>query len=435
MRFSEADAFLAGLGIDTMKSMAPSLHRMEALCEALDHPERSIPAIHITGTNGKTSSARIVTSLLVATGLSVGTYTSPHLESVTERISLSGTPIGVEVFAEMFEHLLPYVELVESRLGEKLTYFEWLTGLFYLWAVEAPVDALVVEVGLGGRWDATNVVPAPVAIITNIGLDHIEILGAERTSIAAEKAGIIKQGSSVVTGERAPDALAVIVEEAARCEAKLKHLGSEVQVLENRIAFGGRYISVGTTSGLFEGLFLPLHGAHQAVNAALALEAVGTFLPVQELSHDLIAEGLGTVSAPGRIETIKQATASSAPVVLDVAHNPASISALVGSLIEAFAFDRVVFVVGILEDKDHKGMLTELSRVPATLVFTEAKSARARSADELAGLSEALGLTTEVARDVPAAVDAAMRLAEPGDLICITGSHYIVGEARTYLAR
>ncbi|MBA2725928.1 MAG: dihydrofolate synthase, partial [Actinobacteria bacterium] len=388
-----------------------------------------------TGTNGKTSSARIVTSLLVATGLSVGTYTSPHLEKVTERISLSGAPIEEDVFAEMFEHLVPYVDLVEARLDEKLTYFEWLTGLFYFWAAEAPVDALVVEVGLGGRWDATNVVPAPVSIITNIGLDHTDLLGAERTLIAAEKAGIIKEGATIVTGERAPDALAVIADEAARCNASLMRLDADVQIIENQVAFGGRFLSLKSTPGSFDGLFLPLHGAHQGVNAALALEAVGAFLPAQDLSSELVAEGFAAVSAPGRMETIKQATASSSPVILDVAHNPAGISALVGALIEAFAFERVVFVVGILADKDHTGILTELSRLPAAVVFTEPRSGRARSADELAALADGLGLVTQVIQNVPEAVDAAMQLAEPGDLICITGSHYVVGEARSYLAR
>jgi len=435
MNFAEAESYLTGLGIDAMKSMAPSLHRIETLCEALDHPERSTPAIHITGTNGKSSSARIVTSLLVATGLSVGTFTSPHLEKVTERISLSGEPIEEDVFAEMFDHLLPYVRLVEDRLDEKLTYFEVLTALFYLWAAEAPVDALVVEVGLGGRWDATNVISAPVAIITNIGLDHTAMLGAERTLIAAEKAGIIKRGATVVTGERAPDALAVIAEEAARREANLRRLDSDIQIVEDRVAFGGRFLSLKSTPGTFDGLFLPLHGAHQAVNAALSLEAVGAFLPVQDLSPELVAEGFATVSAPGRIETVTQATASSAPVILDVAHNPAGISALVGALIEAFAFERVVFVVGILQDKDHTGILTELARVPAVVILTEPKSERARSTDELDALAEGLGLATQATRNVPQAVDAAMRLAEPGDLICITGSHYVVGEARSYLAR
>ena len=175
--FAEAEAYLNSLGIDAMKSLKPSLHRIQAICEALDHPELSIPTIHITGTNGKTSTARIASSLLAATGLTVGTYTSPHLQTVRERLALNGEPIAEEAFGEMFDHLRPYITLVEGRLGEKLSYFEILTGLYFLWAAEAPVDASVVEVGLGGRWDATNVVPAPVAVITNVGLDHTGLLG------------------------------------------------------------------------------------------------------------------------------------------------------------------------------------------------------------------------------------------------------------------
>lgn len=434
MSFKEAEAYLETLGIDAMKSMSPTLHRIEALCEALDHPERQIPAIHITGTNGKTSTAHIATSLLAATGLSVGTYTSPHLENVNERIALSGAPIEREVFAETFDHLRPYLSHVEDQLGERLTYFEVMTALFYLWAAEAPVDALVVEVGLGGRWDATNVIDAPVSIITNIGLDHTSMLGEDRTTIAGEKAGIIKGGARVVTGERTPDVLAVFEEEAAKVEASLYRLGPDIEVVENQVAFGGRYLSLRTTGGTFDGVFLPLHGAHQGVNAALALEAVGGFLPAQELSPDVVTEGFAAVRVPGRVETAVQATESSAPVVLDVAHNPEGVSALVSTLIEAFAFERVIFVIGILSDKDHIGILTELARVPSALILTEPSSARARSKDELAVSSEALGLEYQIADGVPAAVTSAMRLANAGDLVCVTGSHYVVGDARTFLA-
>ena len=433
MSYAEAEAYLDSLGVDAMKSMKPSLHRIQAICEALNHPELSIPAIHVTGTNGKSSTARIATSLLAATGLSVGTFTSPHLQKVTERISLSGAPIDEDVFGEMFAHLRPYLTLVEARLVEKLSYFEVMTALFYLWAAEAPVDALVVEVGLGGRWDATNVVQAPVAVITNIGLDHTELLGNDRKTIAGEKAGIIKPGALVVTGERAPDALEVIEREAETFEASLIRLDPDLQILENKVAFGGRYLSLKTSPGLFEGVFLPLHGAHQGVNAALALEAVGAFLPAHDLSHDVVVEGFAEATVPGRLETIKQATESSAPVILDVAHNPEGVSALVSSLIEAFAFEKVVFVVGILSDKDHVGILTELARAPSTIVFAEPSSARARSKEELAAAAEAIGLEAQVATSIPAAVASAMQLAGPGDLVCVTGSHYVVGEVRTFL--
>jgi dihydrofolate synthase/folylpolyglutamate synthase len=444
--FEEAQAYLNGLGIDAMKSLTPSLHRMQAICEALNHPELSIPTIHITGTNGKTSTARVAASLLAATGLTVGTYTSPHLESVRERLALNGEPISEEAFGEMFDHLRPYLTLVEGRLGEKLSYFEILTALYLLWAAESPVDASVVEVGLGGRWDATNVIPAPVAVITNVGLDHTNLLGTDKATVAKEKAGIIKPNSIVVTGERPGEALTVIEEEAATAGATLSRYDKDFSVTENLVAVGGRYLSMTTSGGAYEGLFLPLHGAHQGVNAATAVESITRFLPAQELEQDVIAEGFAKSVVPGRLETLAFPSrnpgaidGSAAPenpsIVLDVAHNPDGMSALVSSLLEAFAFERVVFVIGILGDKDYEGMLREITRIPCHLILTEARTVRSVAPDELALACERLGLSHEVIEGVPAAVSSAAQAAGPGDLVAITGSHYVVGEARGFLLR
>ncbi|MGH2754728.1 MAG: bifunctional folylpolyglutamate synthase/dihydrofolate synthase [Actinomycetota bacterium] len=442
--FEEAHAYLNGLGIDAMKSLAPSLHRIQAICEALNHPELSIPTIHITGTNGKTSTARIASALLAATGLTVGTYTSPHLETVRERITLSGEPITEDVFGEMFDHMRPYLTLVEGRLGEKLSYFEVLTALYFLWAAEAPVDISVVEVGLGGRWDATNVVPAPVAVVTNVSFDHTGLLGNDKASIAKEKAGIIKPNATVVTGEAPGEALTVIEAEVAGAGAKLSRADKDFSVTENLIAIGGRYLSISTSAAAYEGLFLPLHGAHQGLNAATALEAVTRFLPAQDLEQEVVAEGFAKSVVPGRLEplTFPSRNPSDIPdipapetpsVVLDVAHNPDGMSALVSSLWEAFAFERVIFVVGILRDKDHEGMLREISRVPSHLVLTEARSVRSVPPQELADACERLGLSHEVIEGVPAAVSSTMQGAGPDDLVTITGSHYVVGEARSFL--
>src|SRR5687768_11236716 len=204
-----------------MKDVSPTLDRVQALCDALNNPEASVPAIHITGTNGKSSVARIATSVLGAVGLSVGTFTSPHLQDVRERIAHNGEMVSKEVFGAAFAQIKPYLELVEGNLGEKLTYFEVLTAMFYLWAADQPVDVVVVEVGLGGRWDATNVTQAPVAAITNIGLDHTEFMGSTRHEIAAEKAGIIKRDAVVVTGERDPEILTIISDAAAEADAQL----------------------------------------------------------------------------------------------------------------------------------------------------------------------------------------------------------------------
>jgi dihydrofolate synthase / folylpolyglutamate synthase len=430
--FAEAEAFLDALGIDVMKKMRPNTARIQALCEALDHPERAAPAVHITGTNGKTSTAAIVTSLLAATGLSVGTYTSPHLQSVRERVALNGVPIGEEEFAEAFDHLHPFIELVEKQLEERLTYFEVLTAMFFLWASEAPVDAMVVEVGLGGRWDATNVVDAPVSVITNIALDHTGMLGTDRETIAREKAGIIKRDAQVITAERTPSVLEVISEEVDRQRATLVGIDRDFSVADNRIAVGGRFTSITTSSENYEGLFLPLHGSHQGVNAAVALEAASRFLS-KPLDHEVVAEGFAESRAPGRLETVRLHGDQAVPVVIDVAHNPDGMSALVTSLLEAFAFERAVFVLGILADKDYRGMLTELTRVPCSLITTRPSNVRSVDVDELAGVANELGLACVAEPDVATAIDMALEEAQGADLVCITGSHYVVGEARERL--
>ena len=431
MGFAEAHAHLEALGIDAMKSMAPSLHRIEALLDAMDDPQRQIPAIHVTGTNGKTSVARIATSLLVAAGLKVGTYTSPHLQSMTERIALNGRPISEEAFGDTFDHLAPYLSVVEERLGENLTYFEVMTALFFLWAVEAPVEALVVEVGLGGLWDATNVIDAPVCVITNIGLDHTELLG-DRPSIAKEKSGIIKPESVVVTAERDPEMLSIITG-AATDPGDVAVLSRDFDVIENKVALGGRYLSLSARGRNYDGMFLSLHGAHQGVNAATAVQAVGSFLPAANFEHAVVAEGLSTVTSPGRLETVK--TDRAVPTVLDVAHNPDGISALVFSLSEAFAFERVVFVVGILRDKDYRGMIAELTRIPSAIVFTQPRFARSASVETLEAAAEELGSPSASAVTVEEALGLAYSEAGERDLVCVTGSHYVVGEARGHLLR
>jgi dihydrofolate synthase / folylpolyglutamate synthase len=427
MSYREATEHLDALGIDAMKKLPPSRQHIEALCELMNHPERTVPAIHITGTNGKTSVARLASSILTATGLSVGTYTSPHLQSVRERIAFAGEPLSEDTFGDVFDHIYPYVKEIETRLGEPLSYFEILTGMFFLWAAES-VDAMVVEVGLGGIWDATNVLPASVPVVTNIGLDHTQMLGTDRESIATEKVGIVKPGSILVTAERSPDVLAVL----AKGPHEVSLLGRDWDVLDNRVALGGRYLSVRASNETYDGLFVPLHGTHQGVNAATAVEAVARFLPANPPSHEVLVEGLGAARVPGRLETMRSETAR-VPVILDVAHNPDGMSAMIGSLVEAFAFERCIFVMGVLRDKDHEGMLSELARVVGVVIATEAREARSVPADELATTAEMFGMTTEISTDVPRAIARALELAEEGDLICVTGSHYVVGEARNVL--
>ena len=431
MSYEEAVAYLDALGVDAMKDVTPTLDRVRALCDLLNNPERAVPAIHVTGTNGKSSVARIATSVLGAVGLSVGTFTSPHLQDVRERIAHNGEPVTEEAFGAVFDQIKPYLEVVEGKTGEKLTYFELLTAMFYLWAADQPVDVAVVEVGLGGRWDATNVTDAPVAAITNIGLDHTEFMGNDRRKIASEKAGIIKPNATVVTGERDPEILSIIGDSASDIEAEVLVADRDFGVIENKVALGGRYLTMRTTVREYDGLFLPLHGSHQGTNAAIALQAVVSFLPSQEIGEDVVNEGFAAVRAPGRMESVT--VEGKAPIVLDVAHNPDGASAMVKGLVETFAFERVTFVLGVLRDKDHAGILRELARVPAMLVLTEPPSGRALPVAELSATADELGIENEIAGGVPDAIATALDVAAPSDLVCITGSHYIVGEARTYL--
>ena len=432
MGFEEALEYLESLGVDAMKSAQPTLSRMQALMEALDHPERAVPTLHVTGTNGKTSTARIAASLLAGTGLPVGTYTSPHLQTVRERIALSGQPISAADFGDVFQYVQPYVELVEKEIDERLTYFEVLTAMYFVWAADS-VNVSVVEVGLGGRWDATNVVDSRVAVITNVGLDHTGLLGTTHDKIAREKAGIIKPGSAVVTAERRPDVLQVIREEAKAKKSLVSRLDRDFEITEDRLAVGGRYISVRTSSQLFDGLFLPLLGRHQATNAATALEAVTRFLPPRSLEEDVVAEGLGAARVPGRLETVTDNDSPSA-VVLDVAHNPDGMSALVKSLVESFVFSHAVFVLGVLADKDYRGMLLELTRLDCEVIATEAKSVRSVPAPDLARAAQDVGLHATTAESVTEAVKTAISRVGDNGLACVTGSHYVVGEARSTLA-
>jgi dihydrofolate synthase/folylpolyglutamate synthase len=423
---------LNSLGIDAMKKASPSLYRIEAICDALGHPELAMPVLHVTGTNGKTSVARIASALLGATGLSVGTYTSPHLQSVRERIALAGRPISEEDFGLLFDHVHPYIDLVQAELGEQLTFFEVLTAMFFLWAAEQPVDVAVIEVGLGGRWDATNVVQAPVAVITNVALDHTALLGGDAETIAREKSGIIKPQARVITAERKPGVLEVINGEAAKQGAEVSEIGRDFSLGDNRVALGGRFLSIQTSAAAYSGLFLPLHGSHQGLNAATALEATTRFL-ARPLSDEVVAEGFATTLVPGRLETLRTEGRPGLPVILDVAHNPDGMSALITSLIEAFAFDRVVFVLGILGDKDYRGMLQELTRVPCTIMITEPKTVRSVPAGELLKAATETGLQAQLTSGVEAAVAAGLAEAEDHDLVCVTGSHYVVGEARSFL--
>jgi dihydrofolate synthase/folylpolyglutamate synthase len=424
--YERAVAHLDALGIDAMKSMAPSLHRMQALVDALGTPQTQFPSIHITGTNGKTSVARVATAVLQETGLSVGTFTSPHLHTVRERIAHNGQAISEDAFSDTFDYIKPFVHEVERRLGESLTYFEILVGMFLLWATDAPIDVAVVEVGLGGLWDATNVVDGSVAVLTNVALDHTPMLGPDRLAIAKEKVGIIKDGSTVVTGERSPDVLDVITEAADAAHASLAAIDRDFEVADSRLAVGGRQLSIRTRARDYDQLFLPLHGSHQGHNAAVALEAVTSFLPEESLDDELVAQAFSRARVPGRMELIEG-------VMLDVAHNPTGMSAFVSAINEELAAEDVIFVAGFLSDKDYNGMLQEIARTPCHRLFaTKPNSPRAVDPREIRTIAEDLGMHCSVGERVAESVKAAVDEADDR-LVCVSGSHYVVGEARAYL--
>jgi len=421
----------------------PSNERMQALVDLLGDPQRSFRGIHLTGTNGKTSTARMIDELLRGFGLRTGRYTSPHLTSVTERIVLDGLPVGDRTFVEAYRELVPYIELVDSRFDVPLSFFEIVTALAFAIFADAPVDVGVVEVGMGGTWDNTNVMDGEVAVVTPIDLDHTEYLGDTIEQIAGEKAGIIKAGSAAILAAQPVEAAKRLLERAAEVGASVAREGLEFGVLDRQVAVGGQLLTLQGLGGVYEQVFLPLHGAHQAQNAACALVAVEAFFgagaETGQIDVEIVRTAFATVRSPGRLEAVR-----SAPTVLvDSAHNPHGMAAAAAAIGEAFDFRRLVAVVGVLADKDVRGMLEHLEPLADELVVTQNSSARAVPADELAATAvEVFGadrVTVEPRLDD--AIETAVRLAEEdadveglsGAGVLVTGSVVTAGEARLLL--
>jgi dihydrofolate synthase/folylpolyglutamate synthase len=423
--------------------MVPDRERITALLDVLGNPQRAYPSVHLTGTNGKTSTARMVDALLRASGLRVGRYTSPHLESITERIGVDGLPLSAEKFVEAYDDVAPYAEFLDARGGEPLTYFELTTAMAFAAFAETPVDVAVVEVGLGGEWDATNVLEAPVAVVTPISLDHTALLGGTVGEIAAEKAGIIHPGATLITAIQPAEAAEPLLRRASEVGATVAREGLEFGVIARDVAVGGQMLSLQGLAGVYEDVFLPLHGAHQAQNAALALAAVEAFLgggPDRSIDLELVREGFAQVSSPGRLERVR----SSPTVLLDAAHNPAGMRALTEALTEAFSFGRLVAVVAVLDDKDARSMLELLEPVADTVVITRNSSPRSLDPDALAALAvEVFGPDrVDVAPRFDDAIESAFQLAEEdadGPLssqgVLVTGSVVTVADARRLLKR
>jgi dihydrofolate synthase/folylpolyglutamate synthase len=438
--YDEVNAALLERGFTRMDF---DMQKIRDLMDVLGSPQRAYPAIHLTGTNGKTSTARMIDSLLRAHGLHTGRYTSPHLETVRERISLDGEPISEERLVATYREVEPLAELIDARVAEPLTYFDMTTAMAYAAFADAPVDVAVVEVGLGGEEDATNVIDAGVAVILPIGLDHTEWLGDTIEDIAWAKAGIIHKGATVITALQSEEAMRPVLERTAEMAATLAREGSEFGVVERHQAVGGQLLTLQGLGGVYDEIFLPLFGAHQAQNAAVALAAVEAFLGAgkdKQLEIGLVREGFANVDSPGRLERVRSAPT----ILLDSAHNPHGMAATVNALEEEFSFRHLVAVVAVLGDKDASGLLDLLEPIAARLVVTQNSSPRSMPLNELAQIaSDIFGEDrVTVAQNMPDAIEEAVVLAEEdtgGELsgvgVLITGSIVTVADARKLLKR
>lgn len=403
--------------------VARSLDRMRALMDALGDPHRAYPSLHLTGTNGKGSTARILSALLAAQGLSVATYTSPHLERINERWAWNLEAVSDAAFAETISGIAD----IEPLVGSAFSHFELLTAGAFRWFADVAVDAAVVEVGLGGRWDATNVIDGDVAVVTNVAVDHAEYLGPTRHDIATEKSGIVKPGSTLVLGETDPELAAIFRGAGA---ARVIERDADFACDENRPAVGGRLLDLRTPHFAYRDVYLPLHGAHQGDNAAVALAAAEAFFD-GPLGEDVVNEAFAAVTVPGRLEVVGRRPLT----LLDGAHNPAGAAVLADALAEEFPVERGrILVVGMLAGRDPVEMLEALDAREARLVLAcVPPSPRALPADEVARAAESLGVEAEVGGSVTSSVNRALALADEDEQVVITGSLYVVGAARTAL--
>lgn len=436
--------------------LEPSTARISALMELLGSPQLSYPSIHIAGTNGKTSVARIVDALLSAFSRRTGRTTSPHLQSAVERIAIDNQPISPARYVEVYREIEPFVQMIDQQSeaggGPAMSKFEVVTAMAFAAFADAPVDVAVVEVGMGGRWDATNVVDAPVAVITPIGIDHAEYLGHTIADIAAEKAGIIgaPRGELVpvdtvaVIGRQAPEAMEVLMAQALRSDAAVAREDSEFAVLSRQVAVGGQVLELQGLGGTYSQIFLPLHGEHQAHNAVVALAAVEAFFGAgadRQLDIDTVRAGFAAAASPGRLERMR-----SAPTVfVDAAHNPAGAAALASALESEFDFRFLVGVLSVMGDKDVTGILTALEPVFDQVVVTHNGSPRALEVDALAVRADEIFGPDRVVRaeTLPDAIETATAILEDsaaddgfsGAGIVITGSVVTAGAARTLFGK
>lgn len=437
----------------------PTLDRIAMLASLLGDPQRAFQVVHVAGTNGKTSMARMIDSLLRERGLRTGRFTSPHLLSVRERITIDGVPVSAERFIELYDEILPYIQIVDDQQPVPMSFFEVLTGMMLAAFADAPVDVGVIEVGLGGRWDATNVADGAVAVVGPVAMDHMQYLGDTIEAIAAEKAGIIKPGAVAILAQQQLAAAEVLLAQASSVGATVAREGIEFGVLAREMAVGGQQLVLQGLRGTYADIYLPLFGAHQASNAACALAAVEAFAGVAEtvsveggslslgpglssagLDQDLVRAGFAKVSSPGRLEVLRR----SPTVIADAGHNPAGMAATLEALTESFDFSRVIGVVAVSADKDLDGLLAELEPVLSEIVVTTNSSPRSMQPGELAEVArEVFGEDRVLVRDrLDDAIEAAVGLADeqvgeelPGSAaVLVTGSVVTAGDARRLLA-
>ena len=436
-------------------SIEPSLDRIAALTALLGDPQRAYPVIHITGTNGKTSTARMIETLLRTRGLRTGLFTSPHLSSIRERICVDGEPLSAERFADAYDEVRPYLALVDESQPAAMSFFEVLTAMAFAVFADAPVDVAVIEVGMGGTWDNTNVADGAVAVVTPISIDHSRYLGNTVDAIAADKAGIIKPGAVAVLAQQPLEAAEMLLRRAADVGATVAREGLEFGVTSRELAVGGQLISIRGLLGEYGGLFLPLFGAYQAGNAACALAAVEAFAGAapdgagggpEPLGEALVREAFSMMSSPGRLEIVRR----SPTVIVDAAHNPAGMAASMEALTEAFTFTDLIGILAVSEDKDVPAILDQLEPAVSELVVTCNSSQRSMNPAKLAELAgavfgpdrvavadrldDAIEIAVGLADEAEAAAEAAGALRGGGCGILVTGSVITAGDARLLLA-
>ncbi|WP_396668242.1 bifunctional folylpolyglutamate synthase/dihydrofolate synthase [Microbacterium sp. R86528] len=411
----------------------PRVERTRRVLEFLDDPQRTFRVVHVTGTNGKTSTSRVIESLVRAHGLRTGLFTSPHLERFTERIMVDGENVADVAVADAWDEIEPFVEIVDAELAAAddapLTFFELLTVLAFVVFADAPVDVAVIEVGMGGLWDSTNTADGDVAVFSPIDIDHADRLGNTIAEIAEVKAGIIKDGAAVVSARQSPQAEAAIRAAAGARGALVSFEGTDFALTQQRLAVGGQLLSVRGLAGTYDDEYLPIYGGHQAFNAALAIAAVESLVGggTQPIAPDILTEAFAQVTTPGRL----QLAGINPTVLVDAAHNPHGARALVAALRESFDFDEWGMVVGVLADKDASGIVDALAPTATHIFATAPTSERASDADSVADLAEERGLPVTVHSDLSAAAMAAREWAAAADrrAVIIAGSVILAGEA------